>query len=69
MSVVVLNSWPLPVRSAVVARTVPVLVRTTGSTTVTALVTGWMIWLLTIAFLFTNAEFDTTTVVVKLWHM
>ena len=69
MSVVVLNNWPLPVRSAVVVRTVPVLVLTTGSTTVTVLVTGLMIWLLTMAFLFTNVAFDTNTVVVKLWQM
>jgi hypothetical protein len=66
MSVVVLNIWPLPVRSAVTGRTAPLLVRTTGSTTVTALVTGWMTWLLTMAFLFTNGVFVTNTVVVKL---
>src|SRR5512143_1254552 len=69
MSVVVLNIWPLPVRSAVVGRTAPVLVLTTGSTTVTALVTGLMMWLLTMAFLFTIVAFDTITVVVKLWQM
>ena len=69
MSLTVLNNWPLPVRSAVVACTVPVLVLTTGSTTVTVLVTGLMIRLLTMAVLLTNGVFVTNTVVVKLWQM
>ena len=69
MSVVVLNNWPLPVRSAVIALTVPVLVLTTGSMNVTVLVTGLMIRLLTIAVLVKNTPFDTITVVVKLWQM
>ena len=69
MSLVVLNNWPLPVRSAVVACTVPVLVLTIGSMTVTVLVTGLMIRLLTMAVLVTNAVFVMNTVVVKLWQM
>ena len=69
MSVVVLNNWPLPVRSAVIGRTAPVLVLTKGSMTVTVLVTGLTIWLLTMTLLFTNVVFDTITVVVKLWQM
>jgi hypothetical protein len=69
MSLTFLNNWPLPVLSAVVGCTVPVLVLTTGSTTVTVLVTGLMILLLTMAVLLTNGVFVTTTVVVKLWQM
>ncbi len=75
MSVTVLNIWPLPVLRAVIGRTVPALVLTTGSTTATVLVTGLTIWLVTIAVLVTNVAFDTangvltTTVVVKLWQM
>jgi hypothetical protein len=69
MSAAVLNNWPLPVRSAVIGRTVPVLVLTTGSIAVTVLVAGLMIRLLTMAVLVTNPTFDTTTVWVKLWQM
>jgi hypothetical protein len=69
MSATVLYNRPSPVRSAVIGRTAPVLVLTTGSTTATVLVTGFMIRLLTMALLVTNAGFDTITVVVKLWHM
>ena len=69
MSAVVLNNWPLPVRSAVIGRTVPVLVLTTGSMAVTVLVAGSMILLLTMAVLVTNPTFVTNTVWVKLWQM
>jgi hypothetical protein len=70
MSAVVLNNWPLPVRSAVIGRTVPALVLTTGSMAVTVLVAGLMIRLLTMAVLVpTNPTFDTITVWVKLWQM
>jgi hypothetical protein len=69
MSAVVLNIWPLPVLSAVIGRTVPVLVLTTGSIAVTVLVAGSMIRLLTMAVLVTNPTFVTITVWVKLWQM
>jgi hypothetical protein len=69
MSAAVLNNWPLPVRSAVIGRTVPALVLTTGSMVVTVLVAGLMIRLLTTAVLVANPVFDTNTVWVKLWQM
>jgi hypothetical protein len=68
-SVRFLNVLPLPVRSVVTALTPPVFVLTTGSTTATLLPSWLITLLLTMAFLFTNGGFDTTTVVVKLWHM
>jgi hypothetical protein len=69
MSAVVLNNWPLPVLSAVIGRTVPVLVLTTGSMVVTVLVAGSMIRLVTRAVLDTNPVLNTITVVVKVWQM
>jgi hypothetical protein len=69
MSAAVLNNRPLPVRSAVIGRTVPVLVLTTGSMVVTVLVAGLMIRLLTMPVLVTNPVFDMITVWVKLWQM